>query len=485
MGLRNVTPQTKTPSFPLHSRYTLVLLPLHFFPSSNTHSLFSSSPLLLFSITLSPISPMGKATRWLKSLFGVKPTTTKTLAATAAAGNARLCHNPSTIPPNITPAEAAWLQSFYSHSDQEQSKHAIAVAAATAAAADAAVAAAHAAAAVVRLTSHGRGTMFAGGREKWAAVKIQSTFRAFLARKARRALKGLVKLQALVRGYLVRKQAAATLNGMQALIRAQASVRAKRVQGIGIAENHSTNQSNLKRVNQSVELCDDNVSEVSSSVYSKRLSASFETRALNHIEEITKVVEVDTGRPGKWRSRRPNTTCSECGDEPSSYRSLPYPLPFQFPPHHHNPSNCHCCDQQWGWTVDECRYSTAQSTPRFTTSAVSSHPLAAAKNASTDNFLRNYPSYMANTQSFKAKLRSHSAPKQRPDTGVLARQRMSLNEMLMESRNSLSGTRMQRSCSHAQEKVSFKNAVMSKFDKSSEFVKEPALHRYYYYASRS
>ena len=48
------------------------------------------------------------------------------------------------------------------------------------------------------------------------------------ARKALRALKGLVKVQALVRGFLVRKQAKATLHGIQALIRAQATVRSQR-----------------------------------------------------------------------------------------------------------------------------------------------------------------------------------------------------------------------------------------------------------------
>ena len=48
------------------------------------------------------------------------------------------------------------------------------------------------------------------------------------ARKALRALKGLVKLQAVVRGFLVRKRAAATLHSMQALFRAQTALRTQR-----------------------------------------------------------------------------------------------------------------------------------------------------------------------------------------------------------------------------------------------------------------
>ncbi|KAI4994112.1 hypothetical protein ZWY2020_028389 [Hordeum vulgare] len=57
--------------------------------------------------------------------------------------------------------------------------------------------------------------------EEAAAVKIQSAFRSYLARKALCALRGMVKLQAIVRGQLVRRQADMTLRRIQALVAAQ------------------------------------------------------------------------------------------------------------------------------------------------------------------------------------------------------------------------------------------------------------------------
>ncbi|KAK1549681.1 hypothetical protein Q3G72_006036 [Acer saccharum] len=423
---------------------------------------------------------MGRATRWLKGLFGIKSNNKPSSNSGDRRENKKpscfghssrdsnsLCHNPETIPPNISPAEAAWLRSYYSETDKEQNKHAIAVAAATAAAADAAVAAAQAAVAVVRLTSHGRGTMFGGGQERWAAVKIQTFFRGYLARKALRALRGLVKLQAHVRGYLVRKQATATLHSMQALIRAQATVRSQRV-ARGLINSNNRFDS---RARKSMERFDETRSEHSVSIHSRRLSASLDT-TFNTIDESPKIVEVDTGRP-KSRSRRTNTSVSDYSDDPH-YQTISSPLPPRIPARLSIPDCRNYPESDWGLTGDECRFSTAQSTPRFFINLDGSKaPVTPAKSVCADNLFRqytNHPNYMASTKSFKAKLRSHSAPKQRPEAGP--KRRLSLNEM-MESRSSLSGIRMQRSCSQVQEAINFKNTVMGKLDRSTEFARKP------------
>ncbi|KAG4944253.1 hypothetical protein JHK85_048899 [Glycine max] len=96
----------------------------------------------------------------------------------------------------------------------EQRKHAMAVAATTAVAADAAVTAAQAVAIVIHLTSASNGT----------SKSIEEAIKALC------ALRGLVKLQALVMGHLVRKQAKATLTCMQALVTAQVRPHAQRTQ---------------------------------------------------------------------------------------------------------------------------------------------------------------------------------------------------------------------------------------------------------------
>ncbi|CAN8254745.1 unnamed protein product [Cochlearia groenlandica] len=66
-------------------------------------------------------------------------------------------------------------------------------------------------------------------KEDISAVKIQSFFRGHLARRAFKALRSLVKLQAVARGVLVRRQARIALHCMHVLARLQVRVRARQI----------------------------------------------------------------------------------------------------------------------------------------------------------------------------------------------------------------------------------------------------------------
>ncbi|GFY96181.1 hypothetical protein Acr_11g0004870 [Actinidia rufa] len=116
---------------------------------------------------------------------------------------------------------------------EEQRKQVVAVAIATAAAAEVAVAAARAAAKVVQLTSVPRSYQ---GYEKWtrnwAAIKIQAAYRAHLARKALKALKGLVRLQAMVRGRIVRRRVITKLKYLPSTAKTQSQVQQVRVPNV-------------------------------------------------------------------------------------------------------------------------------------------------------------------------------------------------------------------------------------------------------------
>ncbi|XP_078446792.1 protein IQ-DOMAIN 3-like [Wolffia australiana] len=106
--------------------------------------------------------------------------------------------------------------------------HAYSVASAAAAAAEAAVVAAQAAAAVVRLTSSS--AQFAGrSKEEISAIKIQTAFRGYLARKSLRGLKGLARLKTLMGSCAVKRQTTATLRCMQTLCRVQTQIRTRRI----------------------------------------------------------------------------------------------------------------------------------------------------------------------------------------------------------------------------------------------------------------
>ncbi|KAJ4900526.1 Uncharacterized protein Rs2_14477 [Raphanus sativus] len=73
-------------------------------------------------------------------------------------------------------------------------------------------------------------TRFAGkSNEEAAAILIQTIFRAYLAKRAIRAMRGLVRLKSLMEGSVVKRQAANTLKCMQTLSRVQSQIRERRI----------------------------------------------------------------------------------------------------------------------------------------------------------------------------------------------------------------------------------------------------------------
>ncbi|KAK8964239.1 hypothetical protein KSP40_PGU022378 [Platanthera guangdongensis] len=117
------------------------------------------------------------------------------------------------------------------------------------------------------------------------------------ARRALRALKGLVKIQALVRGNIVRKQAAETLRCMKALVRAQTRARAFR------ALHSDTAPSNSSRSNPGPAI-PENYESISSKWMEEEPSWNMrEASKSTDDEKNAEILEVDGGK-SRFYSRR-------------------------------------------------------------------------------------------------------------------------------------------------------------------------------------
>ncbi|KAK3010419.1 hypothetical protein RJ639_012312 [Escallonia herrerae] len=84
-------------------------------------------------------------------------------------------------------------------------------------------------------SSQKKSNIFSNGRaldmpvEDVAAIRIQASFRAYMARKNFRHLKGMVRLQTLTQGHSVVKQASTTLSHLHTWSRIQGEIRARRI----------------------------------------------------------------------------------------------------------------------------------------------------------------------------------------------------------------------------------------------------------------
>ncbi|ONK56890.1 uncharacterized protein A4U43_C10F14300 [Asparagus officinalis] len=83
-----------------------------------------------------------------------------------------------------------------------------------------------------------------------SAIKIQAAYRGYMARKNYRTLKGLVRLQKVMRGQSVKRQTSNTMKCMKLLVKVQSQIRARRLQMIENRniQHHQTNGRSEKEV---------------------------------------------------------------------------------------------------------------------------------------------------------------------------------------------------------------------------------------------
>ncbi|KAK7265547.1 hypothetical protein RJT34_33167 [Clitoria ternatea] len=368
---------------------------------------------------------MGKASRWFRGLLGLtKPDST---TQTPPKHKRRWTFVKSRSPKhNQSPPTSP--QHHLHHHDNNNKQHAMAVAAATAAVAEAAVAAAEAAAAVVRLTSNsGRCTdaVPVRIRQHWAAIKIQAAFRGCLARRALRALKGLVKLQALVRGQIERRRRAVWFKKVQAVLHAgwtlqASSTTAKLPSHLYVPTTPEKFESPIRCKSMKYEhspLHKRNGSKSCPPTNGNQEicgSRSLIRTYSSNDERNDRILEIDSGKPHLQSKRRNlffstshslgsdhySKSLNSTSKESTSLQSGQSP----------------CCE------VEESPFCTADNSPQYLSATskdegLKRSPFTPTKSDGSRSYLggySDYPSYMAFTESSKAKVRSLSAPKQRP-----------------------------------------------------------------------
>ncbi|KAH7666186.1 P-loop containing nucleoside triphosphate hydrolase protein [Dioscorea alata] len=396
---------------------------------------------------------MGKASKWLRNLLISKRikeekeksgheqtlTKTKSLPAPVMAPKEKRWSFRRAVTTGNDSNSQAWVnpgQEGLSESHVKQRTEDVAEDITKIAAGDAAVAMTQSVAATVRLNSTAmRDTT--RDIEETAAIKIQSIFRSHLARRALRALKGLVKLQALVRGHLVRKQARVALRCMQALVTVQARARAQRVQIFEGAQSIPHMPTVHRR--------------------SKHPLHSSQIKQADHsVEENVKIVEMDTSESRNPTSRESYSINHTEGIDPrfsKYYHGIYAPKKTDYQQKSHYPPELTDINPESGsWYFEEFPSNTPQSSPQcpsvVSISDATQASFAISRQGSTYSMSHEYPyfpNYMANTESSKAKARSQSAPKQRT---VSFERQPSRQRPSVEGRHIPRCVKMQRSASH-------------------------------------
>ncbi|XP_059310642.1 protein IQ-DOMAIN 19-like [Lycium ferocissimum] len=233
-----------------------------------------------------------------------------------------------------------------------------------------------------------------------AATKIQAVFRSYLARKALRALRSLVRLQALVRGHLVRKQTAAMVKRMHSLMVIQLRARVQRVQ---MSEEAHTPTRRSQKVssenNQLTRVC--SIENMDVSIQEKgRVQKKIGTKDKSPRME-NRLSTFESHRLSVSRSNQVLQTCpspSTLSDASTiSYERHIEDFSFKMPKK----------------DFEDCS--------NVSTTISSKTPLSITHSENPNSIISSAAlalTYMSNTESSRSKARSHSEPRQRPNWSI-------------------------------------------------------------------
>ncbi|XP_021969253.1 protein IQ-DOMAIN 1 isoform X1 [Helianthus annuus] len=293
-------------------------------------------------------------------------------------------------------------------------------------------------------------------KHHFAATIIQTSFRGYLARRASKALRGIVMLQAVIRGQNVRKQAVVTLRCMQALLRVQSRVHDQRSRLSHDGSRRSLMYENASfceskyvqdiRRRKSMGMSRDgncvpddwsdrphNLEELDAKLHNRKFQISnrnMSTMDEKELEETAswldqwikakqwenqrrdsiKTIEIDSPRPGSRSGVHKPSISNYSPSRRSNYSPSPgqqpiTPSPVKTVPLQIRSASPRCMKEERSHL--NANIQSLRITPRV---------MGSMCRYSTCANDMTVPNYMSVTESAKAKIRSQSTPRQRPST---------------------------------------------------------------------
>ncbi|XP_058225881.1 protein IQ-DOMAIN 11 [Rhododendron vialii] len=244
-----------------------------------------------------------------------------------------------------------------------------------------------------------------------AATRIQTAFRGYLARKALSALKGLVRLQAIIRGRAVRRQAITALKCLQSVVTIQSQVCARRFQMVEGTRNSHENK-NVQDFKDKIESdrdrrWDDSLlskDDAKAIFLSKREAAIKRERIKEYTLSHRRSTESENKVDGRWRywlDQWVDTQLSKNSDTafPSNVRIREEYGAKLKPRNSHRPHHIEDFELDPPISIQRRSFHHKKQNSVGNDTGFPSSPIV--------------PTYMAATESAKAKLRSMSSPRLR------------------------------------------------------------------------